>query len=120
MLALTGERPSRPTNLDILGLSEGVWGLMEKCWDRVPSTRPHATDILALLETASRDWVSPASELIASLSLGRPTSQNYHIADLADTMLETVLGTTGGGPVGPREARKLPPASNGESGTAAV
>ena len=117
MLALAGERPSRPTNLDILGLSEGVWGLIEKCWDRIPSIRPHATDILALLDTASRGWVSPASELIAGLSLGRPTSQNHHIAELADTMLDTVLKTTGGGP---REAGKLPPASNGEKGTAAV
>ena len=120
MLALAGERPSRPTNLDILGLSEDVWVLMERCWNRVPNARPQATDILVLFETASHDWVSPASEAIASLSLGHLTSQNYYVAELADTMLDTVLGTIGGGSVGPREVGQSPSASNREKGTAAV
>lgn len=120
MLVLAGERPSRPTNLDILGLSEDVWVLIEKCWNQVPNVRPHATDILTLLETASCDWVSPASEAITSLSFGRPTSQNYYIAELTDTILDTVFGTTGSGSVGPREAGQSPSTSNGENRTAVI
>ena len=82
-------------NRGILGLSEDVWILMEKCWDRVPSIRPHVADILVLFENASRNWVSPTSEVITSLNLGRPTSRNHFMTESVDTMPETVFGTIG-------------------------
>ena len=118
VLVLAGERPSRPTNRDILGLSEDVWALMEKCWDRVPSVRPHAADVLFLLGTASRGWVPPSSETIASLGLGRPTSGNDSVPESANTMLETMLGTIGGCAADSREAEQSSRTSNGEEGTA--
>ena len=67
--------------------------LVEKCWDRVPSARPHTADILVLLETASRGWVSPTSEAITGLGLGRPASKNHSTPESADTMSEIVFGT---------------------------
>ena len=93
---------------------------MEECWDQVPSARPHAADISALLETASRRWVSPTSEAIAKLNLGHPTNQNPPMAELVDPALETGFGTTGSGIVGPPEAGQSPPMPNGDRGTAAV
>ena len=91
---------------------------MEKCWDSIPSTRPPAADILVLLETASRHWVSPASEAIANLSLPRPTGQSRFITELANTMPETVLRTIKGDAVGLSEAGQSPLTSNEEEGTA--
>ena len=85
-LVLAGKRPSRPTNHDILGLSEDVWLLMEKCWDLEPATRPQITDILVLFEKDSDCWVSPTSEEIADLCLSHPTSQNPPETESADTM----------------------------------
>ena len=120
MLVIAGERPLRPTNRGILGLSEDVWMTMEKCWDSIPSTRPHAADALVLLETASHNWVPPASEAVANLSPPRPTSQGYFMAEPADTMPETVLETTGGDAVGPREAGQSPLKSSGEGGRGAA
>lgn len=104
-------------NRDILGLSEGVWVLMEKCWDQALTTRPRAAEILVLLETASRDWVPPSSEAIASLGPHRPTSQNYFMTEPIDTMSEA-LATIGAGAVGPREVGQSPPTSNKVEGTA--
>lgn len=120
VLVLAGERPSRLTNRDILGLSEEVWMLMEKCWNQVPSARPHAADILVLLEAASHDWVSPTSGVIENLSLSWPISQNSPVTESAGTMSETAFGTIGGGGIGSRVARKLLPTSNGEGMTAAT
>lgn len=114
MLALAGERPSQPKNRVILGLSEDVWTLIEKCWDSIPSARPHAADILVLLETGSRDWVSPGPEAVANLSLGRATCKNPPTAKSADTMSDAVFGTIGGGAIHPQEARQSPPTSNEE------
>ena len=68
-LVLSGMRPTRPTNREILGLSEDLWTLTKRCWDLVPGTRPDAADVLVLVETASRGWVSPPSEEIASLNI---------------------------------------------------
>lgn len=112
-LVIAGERPPRPMNRGVLGLSEDIWVLMEKCWDWAPSTRPHAVDVLVLLETASRDWVSPASEAIANLSLGCPINQHSSTTESADTMPETMFVTSGGA-MGHREAAKSPPTPNGE------
>lgn len=114
MLALAGKRPSRPKNRVILGLSEDVWTLMEKCWDPIPSARPHAADILVLLETDSCDWVSLGPEAVANLSLGRSTCKNPPTAESADTMSYVVFGTMGGGAIHPQEARQSPPTSNEE------
>ena len=59
---LVGKRPSRPPNRDILGHSDDVWMLMERCWDQTPSARPHITVILTLIEAVSHGWTSPTSE----------------------------------------------------------
>ena len=66
---LDGERPSRPPNREILGLSDEVWLLMGNCWDGDPTVRPHITDILSSFEVASCRWVPPTSEAIANLGL---------------------------------------------------
>lgn len=111
LLILAGRRPSRPTNHDILGLSADVWVLMEGCWDLNPSVRPHIADILKLFETASCGWVSPTSEAIAGLGLGRPTGQNSPMTESADTISETAFDMICGG-AGPCGAGQSPPTSN--------
>ena len=66
-----GERPSRPPNRRLLGLSDEMWLLTTNCWDGDPTARPHITDILSSFEAASCRWVSPTSEAIVNLGLGR-------------------------------------------------
>ena len=119
-MVLAGERPSRPTNREILGLSENAWMLMERCWDQVPNTRPHAADILVFLETAARDWVSPSSKAIANLCLGRQARQYPPTTESVDTMSETVCGTIAGGGVCTQEVGQSPSTFSGEEGTAAA
>jgi len=99
-------------NREILGLSEDICLLMEKCWDLVPSARPHVADLLNRFESASRGWVPPTPEEIANLGLERPTSR-YTMAKSTDTMSETASGMTEGGGVGPHETRQLPLAPDG-------
>ena len=99
-LALTGERPLRPTDCDILGMSEDVWALTEKCWHKDPSIRPHVADILAFFDKTSRGWVSPTSEAIANLGLGRLANQNSPAKKSIDAVSETAHGTTDSGIVG--------------------
>ena len=71
---LNGERPSRPPNREILGLSDEVWLLTTDCWDRDPTVRPGITDILPFFEAASNHWVPPTSEAIANLGLDDSTA----------------------------------------------
>lgn len=66
-----GGRPPRPPNREILGLSEDVWMLVEKCWDGSPTARPPTADVLSFFEAASSRWVSPNPEAIADLGLDR-------------------------------------------------
>ncbi|KAG6810370.1 hypothetical protein H0H92_012156 [Tricholoma furcatifolium] len=53
---LSGERPRRPSDLSlswhVWGLTEGIWKLMETCWDVDPVKRPNVTFIIEHLETA--------------------------------------------------------------------
>ena len=66
-----GERPSRPPNREILGLSDDIWLLMRNCWDGDPTARPHVAKVLSSFEAASCCWISPTSEAIANLGLDR-------------------------------------------------
>jgi len=87
-LVVSGKRPSRPPNREILGLSDDVWTLAEKCWDRDPSVRPYVTDILSLFEAASFRWAPSTPEAIASLGLGRPTTKKSPMIESTSTMSE--------------------------------
>ena len=73
-------------NFDVLGLSEGLWALVQQCWDRNPSNRPGIADILVHLDTASRDWVPPMLEVaVADMDVDPLTSQITSMTESADT-----------------------------------
>jgi len=44
------ERPGRPVNSEQLGLSDGMWALIQDCWKRNPEERPTMDDVLQRLE----------------------------------------------------------------------
>jgi len=96
-LVFAGQRPPRPPNREILGLSEDVWILAEKCWDRNPNFRPHIADILSSFEAASCHW---AGKAISNLSPGRPiTAQESPTRETTFTASEAMCGSdrTGSG-----------------------
>ncbi|OCB89265.1 kinase-like protein [Sanghuangporus baumii] len=47
-----GILPARPENDDVIhrGLSDDLWGLMRRCWEREPDGRPSSGNVLAELE----------------------------------------------------------------------
>jgi len=92
LLVLDNRRPSRPQNREILGLSEDVWMLAERCWDGNPSVRPHIADILPLFEEASRHWVPLTSKEISNLGLDRPATQRPPTREQSLTMSEGASG----------------------------
>ena len=56
-VVLENERPQRPRNSEKLGFTEGVWGILQTCWDKVPSTRPSIDIVSAFLKQAAETWV---------------------------------------------------------------
>ena len=42
-----GHRWPRPKNRH---LSDGMWEMIERCWDNVPYQRPTITEVIAILE----------------------------------------------------------------------
>ncbi|KAG6827695.1 hypothetical protein H0H93_015420, partial [Arthromyces matolae] len=53
---LSGERPSRPTSnslsWNVWGLTEGIWSMMELCWNADPTKRPTIEAVIEQLEKA--------------------------------------------------------------------
>ena len=47
---MKGKRPRRPPHPD---LTDGVWRLMERCWDQEPRSRPQMSDVLQVLRNLS-------------------------------------------------------------------
>jgi hypothetical protein len=45
-----GIRPRRPTPLVAPQMTDGIWGVIEKCWDQDPRKRPSMLTVCALLE----------------------------------------------------------------------
>lgn len=48
---MSGERPVRPdSGVDLYGLTDVMWNLMERCWLRNPSARPTADNLVKFLQ----------------------------------------------------------------------
>jgi len=50
---LKGSRPKKPENAASLGITDGLWGILERCWSADKNARPTLETILSCLrETA--------------------------------------------------------------------
>lgn len=47
---MKGDRPPRPLESSRLGLSDGIWALMQKCWDQHFERRPSIEDVVRIME----------------------------------------------------------------------
>lgn len=43
---ISGERPPKPENADIIGMTKAVWDLLEVCWREDRATRPNIAHVL--------------------------------------------------------------------------
>ena len=63
-----GEHPDRPPHTESLGFSDRLWELSLQCWDKSPSARPTAQELLHCLQGISNTW-TPSLEYPVSGSL---------------------------------------------------
>ncbi|KAF9648138.1 kinase-like protein [Thelephora ganbajun] len=54
-----GGRPRKPPNARSLGLSDKLWELVLRCWNKSSSARPTARQLFRCLEDSSRTWIPP-------------------------------------------------------------
>ena len=47
-----GRRPSRPEEARALGLSDAIWEVVEKCWQKEREERPTISHVLQRLQDA--------------------------------------------------------------------
>ena len=60
MLAtLRGDRPGKPPGAESLGFSNELWGLVQLCWNELPSNRPTAQQLLDCISPSSLSWNPP-------------------------------------------------------------
>lgn len=50
---LGGVKPPKPTNAPELGLSDGVWKLLEDCWQTERQLRPPVDNVLGRVKSAA-------------------------------------------------------------------
>ena len=53
---LRGEQPERPQEMEEKWFTDDVWGILEWCWEPIPSDRPSIENVLQHLEEASISW----------------------------------------------------------------
>ena len=51
-----GDRPEKPEAAESLGFTEGLWGVVQRCWLVDASARPDVGTILSHLNHATRTW----------------------------------------------------------------
>ncbi|KAG6825413.1 hypothetical protein H0H93_000726, partial [Arthromyces matolae] len=90
---MSGNRPSRPLDSSLAwhsyGLTEPMWLLMQKCWERDPHKRPSVKDIVTQLKCdisfdgatsssigfRSPGWYGPSPDLITISDIERIMAQ---------------------------------------------
>ena len=90
-IVLEGERPLRPTDSGKLGLTDEVWGTLQRCWEKEPSARPSIDEVSAYLRLATENWVVdvPAFMLASKAGIEQVVSSKGEQArDFADRLDE--------------------------------
>jgi len=57
MNVVQGVRPTRPENASAIGLSDPLWGFVQRCWDGEMPLRPKVAEVLSQLGRATAGWV---------------------------------------------------------------
>jgi hypothetical protein len=50
---LNGERPARPEGTQTIGLTDGVWKMVEGCWGQYPRSRLRIFQVVSALQKAA-------------------------------------------------------------------
>ncbi|KAF9780768.1 kinase-like domain-containing protein [Thelephora terrestris] len=62
---LKGKRPVRPQGAEAMLFTDGVWSILECCWNASPGDRPKIKDVLQSLEQVSKSWAPPPPRITA-------------------------------------------------------
>ncbi|KAF7982500.1 hypothetical protein HWV62_28092 [Athelia sp. TMB] len=103
-------RPERPEGEEIiaLGLSDAVWELAERCWDKTPSQRPTADyicDVLFQLMEAIPDGESPGAEDTTDRSSSHNQPSSGGPSSDSPTSLQAIIPALSRAPDGPEQTR---------------
>ena len=52
----SGLRPVKPENAELIGISESLWELIQKCWDGEKTRRPQIQEVVEGVADAAADW----------------------------------------------------------------
>lgn len=52
----SGVRPAKPENAEAIGISESLWELIQKCWDRRKTRRPQIQEVVEGVANAAANW----------------------------------------------------------------
>ena len=85
-----GDRPKRPQGAEGKWFTDGVWGMLGRCWEPKPSDRPSIVLVFLRLWQASKSW-TPLPPLIKG-GPQQPDSSRWTVSELS-------IGDTGGGVV---------------------
>lgn len=85
---LSGVRPDRPQATDVLGLTDGLWELVQRSWRVKWQERPTVGVMLRALEDTLKEWVPPPpmppedfvhEEDIVDYPFSDSSSSGYHL-----------------------------------------
>ena len=69
-IVLEDERPFRPTDSGKLGLTDEVWGTLQRCWEKEPSAQPSIDEVPAYLRSAMENWVVDVLAFMLATKVG--------------------------------------------------
>ena len=90
-IVLEDERPLRPTDSGKLGLTDEVWGTLQRCWEKEPSARPSIDEVSAYLRSATENWVVDVPAFMLATKAGIEqvvNSKEEQASDFADRLDE--------------------------------
>ena len=94
---INGERPGWPCRAAEPGLADGIWRMVELCWDSQPKNRPDVKTVLQCLERVSEHFRLPSPSLKEDLGTDANDQSRYStVSDVYGMFSRFVLSSVTG------------------------
>lgn len=93
-MVLEGKRPERPNGPEGEWFTDGLWQILNLCWESQRETRPSVGTVLDFLEQVSETWKPPSLQVVQDVEMAEDEWDLTTVSDSSGMLSRPILFTS--------------------------